>query len=499
MKLPKSYYNWLSLVGTFLAVFFFFLILLLFALNSIFDLGASYVGLILYIVLPGMMILGLILIPIGMLLRMRKDKRRGLVEGKRLPFVDLNIKGHRNAFIIVTLSTIILLFATSIGSYEAFHYTESVEFCGTLCHKVMQPEYVAYQSSAHERVACVECHVGAGTDWYVRSKLSGLYQVYAVLTKIYPKPIPTPIHNLRPARETCEECHWPEKFYARKMRVQKSFLADEDNTEWDIILQMKIGPTYSAMGLDEGIHWHINPNTKIEYICDDEKRENIVWVKYTDKATGKYNIYWDEDNMPEDSVIQYTPKRTMDCMDCHNRPSHNYQSPPDYMDQLLTSGKVSKKIPNIKAYAMEFLMGTYPTQDTAMMEISNGLITYYKDDHSDFYVKNTDLVENAIKNIQLAYSRNAFPEMGVTYDQYPNHIGHMETNGCFRCHNDRFKSKAGRTISRDCNICHSIVGQGRPDSMQMSTFYQTLEFKHPVDIDQAWKEYSCSECHLYLY
>lgn len=499
MKLPKSYYNWLSLAGTFLAVFFFFLIILLFFLAKIFNLGASYVGLILYVVLPIFLIIGLLLIPIGMYSKLKRDKKKELSPGQRLPFIDLNIARHRNAFIIVTISTIVLLFATSIGSYEAFHYTESNEFCGTLCHTVMDPEYVAYQNSSHAQVKCVECHVGEGTDWYVRSKLSGLYQVYSVLFKKYPKPIPTPLHSLRPARETCEKCHWPEKFYARKMRIQKNFLTDEKNTEWDIILQMKTGPTYSALGLEEGIHWHIDPSTKIEYIYDDEEKENIIWVKYTNTKTGEIEIYTNTEDPANDSTINSHTSNTMDCIDCHNRPSHGYLSPPDYMDHLLTSGKVSKDIPFIKAYSMEFLYGFYPTKDTALLEIENGIRNYYKEDHLDFYNENKDKIDVSLNHIKDAYSINAFPEMSVTYDAYPNHIGHLETNGCFRCHNDQFQSKTGQIISKDCNLCHTIIGQGRPDSSAYSTFYEALEFKHPVDIGEAWKEYNCSECHTFLY
>lgn len=498
MKLPKSYYNWLSMVGTFFAMFFFILIILLFLLAQIFDLGASYVGLILYIVLPGFMVLGLILIPIGMISKLRRDKKKNLTPGKRLPFVDLNIRHHRNAFLIVTVSTIVLLLVTSIGSYEAFHYTESVEFCGTLCHTVMEPEYVAYQNSSHAQVKCVECHVGEGTDWYVRSKLSGLYQVYSVLAKKYPKPIATPLHNLRPARETCEKCHWPEKFYARKMRIQKNFLTDSLNSEWDIILQMKTGPTYSALGLEEGIHWHIDPSTKIEYIYDDEDKENIIWVKYTNTKTGKYNIYKNMEEPVSDSTVNSHKKNTMDCIDCHNRPAHAYLSPPDYMDNLLTAGKVSKNIPFIKKYAMEVLYGAYPTKDTALMEIGKGILQHYLDDYPTYYATNKKLVDDALINIQDAYSKNAFPAMAVAYDAYPNHIGHLETNGCFRCHNNQFKSKSGRVISKDCNLCHTIIGQGKPDSSTYSTFYEALEFKHPKD-DEAWKEYNCSECHTYLY
>jgi hypothetical protein len=71
----------------------------------------------------------------------------------------------------------------------------------------MEPEYTAYQFSPHAKVGCVQCHIGSGADWFVRSKISGSYQLYAVAFKKYPTPIPTPIGNLRPAQETCEQCH----------------------------------------------------------------------------------------------------------------------------------------------------------------------------------------------------------------------------------------------------------------------------------------------------
>lgn len=171
---------------------------------------------------------------------MLKNFNKSKTIERKLPFIDLNRKDHRNAFLIFAAGTTIFLFISALGSYEAFHYTESTEFCGTLCHSVMNPEYTAYQNSAHAKVRCVECHVGTGADWYVKSKLSGLYQVYAVIANVYPKPIPTPIKNLRPARETCEECHWPQKFYSRQLRTEKHFLTDEKNSEWDISLIMKI-------------------------------------------------------------------------------------------------------------------------------------------------------------------------------------------------------------------------------------------------------------------
>ncbi len=193
MKLPRSYYNWTSFIGSLIVVIAFLLIVVLFIISTIFDQGGSYLGLFIYMALPALMIIGLILIPVGMLINLKKNATKEGYKKRRKPTIDLNDKRHQNAFVIFIFSTLIFLFLTSIGSYEAFHYTESVQFCGTLCHKVMDPEYVTYQHSAHAHVACVECHVGAGASWYVKSKVSGLYQVYAALfDKHMPiNPLPT--------------------------------------------------------------------------------------------------------------------------------------------------------------------------------------------------------------------------------------------------------------------------------------------------------------------
>jgi hypothetical protein len=499
MKLPNASKNWLTIIGSIIAVINLLIIIILFALSTIFEKGNTYLGLFIYIILPGFMLLGLIMIPIGMIIKRRKMNREVEPGRSRLPLIDLNDIRHRNAFIVFTITTIVVLFLSTFGSFEAYHFTESVEFCGTLCHQVMEPEHTAYQKSPHANVTCVECHVGSGADWYVKSKLSGLHQVYAVLTKTYPQPIETPLHDLRPARETCEKCHWPQKFYARTLQTNKYFLADSINTEWDVMLQMKTGSEYNMAGLKEGIHWHINPVVNIEYISDNDKRENISYVKYTNKTTGLVTIYRNTDNPVSDSLVANTQTRTMDCIDCHNRPSHNYNSPNVYFNKEMLNGTVSKEIPFIKKIAMGILKQTFSDKDTAFMKIKDSIIKFYKSNYSDFYSRNTSLIENSVTNIQKAFSENTFPKMKVTFDRYPEHIGHLESAGCFRCHNNTFKSESGRVISRDCNLCHSIVGQGKPGSMQFTNVRGTLEFIHPVDIGTAWKEANCSECHKYLY
>lgn len=499
MKLPPTSKNWLTIIGTIVAAINLAIIFILFIISSIFGLDKTNVGLFIYIILPGFMVLGLLMIPIGMVRERKKMHRRGEGATKRLPLIDLNDPSHRNAFVIFTITTIVVLVLSTMGSFRAYHITESVEFCGLLCHKVMEPEHTAYQKSPHAKVLCVECHVGSGASWYVKSKLSGLHQVYAVLANDYPRPIETPLHDLRPARETCEACHWPAKFYSRSLVTNKYYLADSLNTEWDIMLQMKTGPESSAAGLSEGIHWHINPDVSIEYISENDKRENITWVKYTNKATGISRVYRNAEAPGSDSIVASTEVRTMDCIDCHNRPSHNYNSPTVYFDQAMSGGMIRRDIPFIKKTSMEILRETFTDADTARMKIRNSINDFYKTNYPDFYSSRKSSIDSSVVAVQEGFSQNTFPRMKVTYDAYPEHIGHLESTGCFRCHNGTFKTDDGHTITKDCNLCHTIVGQGTPDKMEYANVRESLDFKHPVDIGTAWMDANCSECHLYLY
>lgn len=500
MKLPQSVRNLTSVIGASISMISLLIILFLFIISSFFDIGSSYLGIFIYIVLPMILVLGLVLIPIGMLREKRRLRRHPEEKGvKDWPVIDFNQQSVRNATIIFVAGTICFLILSSVGSFEAFHLTESDEFCGKLCHQVMEPEYTAYQESAHERVGCVECHVGAGAGWYVKSKLSGLYQVYSVLFNKYPRPIHTPISSLRPARETCEECHWTEKFYDRKIKTKKSYLADENTTEWDIHLMMKTSATYSAQGLQEGIHWHINPAVRIEYRAIDEGRDTIPWVRYTNLKTGEVKVYNDETEDTGSIDFETVELRTMDCIDCHNRPSHNYQSPANFIDDYITAGRISKDLPDIKVVAMDALSAEYPTADSAMRAMDAYAKEYYEIMYPEVLTDQKELFQQAMAAIKEGYSENIFPEMNVDWTVYPNHLGHLETNGCYRCHNDRHKTAQGDVISRDCNLCHDILAQGTTDQMAYATSDNPLEFKHPIDINEKWRTTFCSECHASLY
>jgi len=499
MKLPKTYYNPISLLGSIISSVSGLIIVFFMIANRLFGTGGSYIGLFIYIVLPVFLIIGLILIPIGMSRRSKRIKREGEESTELWIKIDLRDSRQWNAIAIFIGVTILFLLLTGIGSYKAFHYTESNEFCGTLCHSVMEPEYAAYQESAHSRVTCVECHVGEGADWYVKSKLSGLYQVYSVLFNKFPTPIETPIHSLRPARETCEECHWPEKFYSYRLRNEKNFLADSANTEWNIQLKMKTGSEHVAQGLIEGIHWHVNKDVKIEYVASTEKREYLPWVRYINDATGDTVIYQDIYETLDQEAIDTLELREMDCLDCHNRPSHQFLPPQKFTDDLIASGMIPVELPEVKSLAMQVFNLSFTDRDSGSMMIKESVMDFYNSNYPEIVEANQPLIDQAIDGFLAGYSKNIFPEMKANWDAYPNHIGHSEFNGCFRCHNGNHESEDGQVISRDCNLCHTILAQGDNESYETTTIDNSLEFIHPVDIDEAWKEMACADCHRYLY
>ena len=288
-KFSDYFYNRTTYLGLFLSFFVFLIELILFGIDFFNKHHSVYLGIITYVALPPFLILGLLLIPIGAL-RRRRNVLKGIVSKLRTPiYVNFNNPKHRNAFVIFVAGTMVLIVMSAVGSYQAFHYTESVHFCGITCHEVMEPQFTRYTQSPHARVKCVDCHIGAGADWYVKSKLSGARQVIAVFRNTYPRPIPNPVHNLRPAKETCEQCHWPEKFYSSFELRRDYFLAEPDSeySRWFIRMLIQMGSTSQEK---TGIHTHMYIDNQIYYVAEDEQRQNITWVKTVNK-NGKSAVY----------------------------------------------------------------------------------------------------------------------------------------------------------------------------------------------------------------
>jgi NapC/NirT cytochrome c family, N-terminal region len=497
-KFPWLAYNWMSLSGAIIGLVAGFIIVFLLVVNAITPIRNPYVGIVLYMVLPIALIGGLCVIPIGMYIQWRGEQREGNITYLKWPSIDLNNKRHRNAAMAFIFGTIAFILISAVGMYQAYHYTDSVKFCGLTCHKVMAPEYTTYQDSPHARVACVACHIGPGVGWYAKSKLSGLYQVYAVLADVYPRPIPEPINNLRPARETCEQCHWPRQFFGAQQRRFNHYLYDKANTYWPINMLVRIGGGNPLVSGTRGIHWHMNPWIQIEYIARDKKRQDIPWVRLTNKETGEITVFQDVSAPLQKKSLAGTRPRIMDCIDCHNHPSHDFHSPDYAIDLSIFSGRIDRSLPGIKGVTVGALDKRYKSTKEACSGIAGTVTDFYLKNYPELYSRKKREIDQAIEATQHVFSGNIFPSMNVRWSEYPNNIGHFIYRGCMRCHDGRHKSSDGLTvIPNDCRTCHIILSQGARGSGETEKLdLQTgLEFRHPVYIGDAWKGGACYECH----
>jgi hypothetical protein len=489
---PNSFYNLFTLIGTAIAAVSFGLILFLILLETLSENPKPYMGIIAFVILPAILILGLFIGVIG-IAREHRRERLGKPHGLHLPKIDLNNSHHRTAFAFFFLGTILLLLFSAFGSFKAYEHTDSDQFCGETCHKVMSPEYTAYQFSPHARVGCVKCHIGPGAGWFVRSKLSGAYQVYATVFNKYPRPIPTPIENLRPAQETCEQCHWPKHFFSEKQHANTYFLSDEQNTKWTLNLLMKIGGGNIEAGPTSGIHWHMNIANEVNYAALDIERQVIPWVR-SKKPDGTVTIYRSSEISMSDDTLKKPFIRRMDCIDCHNRPTHIYHPPARSINHVMSLGWIDAKLPNIKGVSVKALENPYSTKQIGLDSIRQMIEEFYTTNYPEISRTKKAEIDRSIEEVQKNYSRNYFPEMGVSWKRFPDNLGHLYYQGCFRCHDGKHVSDNGTVLSKDCNTCHTILSQQfEKDSLRLSL--GGIEYRHPVDIGDSWKEMKCSDCH----
>ena len=483
--------NPISLAGVALAIVSLANIFLFFLIDQIATKASPYIGILAYMVSPAFLVLGLLLMIAGVLL----ERRKHAAPTAFYPRIDLNDRAQRSAVISFVTFLVVFAVVSAAGSYKAYEFTESVSFCGQLCHTVMSPEYTAYQLSPHARVACADCHVGPGATWFVKSKLSGSRQVYATLFHTFPRPIPTPVKNLRPAQETCEQCHWPKKFYGGQLKVFSHYANDEKNTLRQIRMIIKTGGGDPATGAPEGIHWHMNIANKIEYIAADEKRQIIPYIHVED-LQGRVTEYYAKDStLSKDQIKEHIAKdgtHRMDCVDCHNRPTHIYVSPDLSVDQSLLARRIDTSLPFIKQEAVTVLTGTYETNDAAMQGIASGIQDYYEKKYPDVAKTKQLEIRNAVSEVQQIFRRTTFPEMKLNWLTHPNNLGHFYSPGCFRCHDGQHVSADGRVISRDCNQCHTLLSQAEGATSVATTALPN--FQHPVDIGDL-TQVNCADCH----
>lgn len=491
IKVPSLFQNYVSLGGmsVVLASLTSIVLLVLIQLTNVDT--TPYMGILTYILLPAGLTFGIFIIFAGALIERWCRRKLSPEEIAAYPILDLSGPRRRRKFLLFIFFTVLFLFITAFGSYEAFEYTESVEFCGQRCHEVMKPEFTAYLAGAHARVRCVDCHVGSGADWYVKSKLSGAYQLYSVTFNKYSRPITTPVHNLRPAPETCEQCHWPEKFFGAQMKVFNRYGNDEKNTLHQRRMLINVGGGSPTSGQVTGIHWHMNIGNEVTYIATDDHRQQIPWVRIKDR-NGNVTEYYDPRNKLSPDQIASGNKRRMDCMDCHNRPAHVYQPPDVAVDQSFTAGKLDVSLPYLKRQGVAVLSGTYDTTDQALTAIDAGINQFYRDNYPEIYAQKRDAVNAAVVELQRIFQTYFFPEMKTDWQTHPNNIGHLNSAGCFRCHDGQHVSDTGKVITNDCTICHTTIFDGTAPPEQN---IKLGAFKHPVDLG-ALSDRRCDSCHV---
>jgi len=415
-----------------------------------------YLGILFFLILPTVFLVGLLLIPVGAWIERRRLARGLAASAMQWPRLDLNDARHRRIAVGLFALTMANIVIVSLAAHRGVEYMDSVAFCGQVCHQVMQPELVSHSAGPHARVACVQGHIAPGAGGFADAKASGVRQLLALARDTVQRPIPTPVRSLPPASEICQRCHWPDKLHGDTIRRVVEYAEDEANTETVTELALHVGGGSAHRGIATGIHWHMNIAHDIEFIATDDRRQEIPYVKLTDR-NGTVTEYTADGVTPDQ--LAAGERRRMDCLDCHNRPSHTMTpSPERAVNTAMTHGDIPKTLPFVRLEAVKALKVEYPSHEAATQGIERSLREFYR----EFALQRSERVpavadlDRAISATTEIYRTNVFPQMRVTFGTYPNHLGHVDSPGCFRCHDDNHKTRDGKTIPQECETCHQM-------------------------------------------
>jgi len=435
-------------LATISAVFFLFVFLAdMFGLHT-----NPYMGIVFFLIMPALFVLGLLLIPAGVVLE-RRRAAKGLAPHQFLK-MDLNIPRHRRVAVAVLSLTLVNLLIVSLAAVRGLEYLDSPQFCGQVCHTVMEPEFTAHRDGPHARVACVECHVAPGAAGFAKAKLAGTRQVVALMRGSYATPVPSPVHSMTEARDTCEHCHWADKFHGDKPKIIREYADDEKNTETITKMLVHVGGGSERLGVASGIHWHMNTGNEIEFVSD-EKRETISYVRLKDRQ-GNVREYRAPDVTEEQ--IAKGQRRRMDCLDCHNRPAHAFSASAERaVDSAITAGAISRDLPFARRETVLALKEPYPDRATAASQINDRLRAFYAKNYASIASTQAAKIDQMVGAAQRLYGRNVFPAMKVTWGTHPNQLGHTDGPGCFRCHDEQHKTSDGKVLGQDCALCHEMI------------------------------------------
>jgi nitrate/TMAO reductase-like tetraheme cytochrome c subunit len=434
--------HWISMAGAALVTFAGVSWLFVLPANYRGHVSNPYIGLLVFMAIPIIFFTGLILIPIGIALARRKLKNHLDQE------VDRRLAIRRAGIFFVVMTVINVIIGSQV-SYRAIAHMETAQFCGQSCH-VMKPEFTAHQFAPHKSVECSTCHIVPGAIGWVHAKMGGMVQMVGVVLDNYPRPIESAMENnkLVSSAETCEGCHARDRVIGNSLRNIRGFKSDETNTQIDTVLMMNVGG-----GRTGGIHGaHMGPGVQMRYAAADKKRQTIPWVEYRNTETGVTRTY-----SAKDAKIDGLATFEMQCVDCHNRAAHSFESAERALDQAIASGSVSAGLPFVKKTSLALLTAEHKSGEQAPDEIASGLRAFYSTQYPDVATSKKAEIEAAGKTLGAIYSRNVFPDLKVTWGTYVNNLGHTDSAGCFRCHDDAHATADKKTISQDCSACHNAL------------------------------------------
>ncbi|MEO8520695.1 MAG: cytochrome C [Acidobacteriota bacterium] len=429
-------------------------VLIVVFLGDLFGLHTNpYLGILLFLFLPAVFVLGLVLIPAGAWIERRRRAAGKPASSLEWPRIDLNDSSQRATAVIVFCLTTVNIVVVSLAAYGGVEYMDTVGFCGSVCHTPMQPELTAHLQGPHAGITCVACHVGRGPSSFANAKLSGVHRLLAVVRNNYSRPIVAAPENLVPARDTCEGCHAPARFRADRINRIADYADDAGNTESVTTLRMHLGGT-DGTGRAAGIHWHASRSTIIEYLDTGDRDHVIPWVKVTDQRAGTRE-YAIGGVTPEQ--LAKGVRRRMECTDCHNRPSHAIAATAERaVDRSIARGEIGRTLPFVRREAVKALKASYTSEDAALTAIAQSVREFYQTQPAPAETDRGPSLDRAVLALQNIYRRSVFPDMQVSFGTYANNIGHVDSPGCFRCHDDEHVSKDGRNIGQDCETCHAL-------------------------------------------
>ncbi len=486
-RFPRTFSSPISLIGFVIAIFNIGFIIFLSIVEAFSKRVHPYADLVIWLILPSLVFLGVVLIFVG--------ARRQRAAGHRALTVDFNDPVHRRTVLAALTGFLLLSLLYAFAGYKAYEFTESETFCGTMCHKVMGPESRSHAFSVHAEIPCVDCHVGPGAKYFLLYKLRGTKELLDLILDRYPRPIPTPVKDLRPSEAVCENCHGPKFQINQRLESRTYFLSDKQNTRKTINLLLRMGKAELTTERPPKMHWHSSTTSEIVY-ASDAKRNVIPWIRVK-RLDGKERVYRLTSTEMTDAEAEKAGTRRMDCVDCHNRQGHPYNPPEAILDALLGLKLVDPELPEIKRVAVKALDEEYLSREEAGGRIAASIRDFYKKTYPDLSSKKEPEISAAIGALQSAYARNYDPAMKVSWKNFPNNQGHRFYPGCFRCHDNKHRTDDGVVLSRDCSLCHLLIertgetGMGKTEQ----AVFRIMKNPHPVDIGDSWKKMLCHECH----